>query len=289
MINSAISTINNLLWGQGQILIYLLLFAGFWFSFKLKFVQFRHFRYMFKVMKDSTQGDKSGISSFQALCTGLSARVGTGNLAGVAIAISLGGSGAVFWMWLIALLGMATGFAESVLGQLYKIRDGNNEFRGGPAYYIRKGLNKPWLAVLFALCLFLGYGVSFSAMQANTIADALNNTFAIDPTYSGAVIAVIAGLIVVGGLRSIARFAELIVPFMGLAFVAVALVITAMNIHHLPTMFAGMFASAFGLTEAGAGALGAAIKNGIQRGLYCLLYTSPSPRDRQKSRMPSSA
>lgn len=268
MINSAISTINNLLWGQGQILIYLLLFAGFWFSFKLKFVQFRHFRYMFKVMKDSTQGDKSGISSFQALCTGLSARVGTGNLAGVAIAISLGGSGAVFWMWLIALLGMATGFAESVLGQLYKIRDGNNEFRGGPAYYIRKGLNKPWLAVLFALCLFLGYGVSFSAMQANTIADALNNTFAIDPTYSGAVIAVIAGFIVVGGLRSIARFAELIVPFMGLAFVVVALVITAMNIQHLPAMFADMFASAFGLTEAGAGALGAAIKNGIQRGLY---------------------
>ncbi len=268
MINSAISTINNLLWGQGQILIYLLLFAGFWFSFKLKFVQFRHFKYMFKVMKDSTHGDKSGISSFQALCTGLSARVGTGNLAGVAIAISLGGSGAVFWMWLIALLGMATGFAESVLGQLYKIRDGNNEFRGGPAYYIRKGLNKPWLAVLFALCLFLGYGMSFSAMQANTIADALNNTFAINPTYSGVVIAIIAGLIVAGGLRSIARFAELIVPFMGLAFVAVAIIITAMNFQHLPAMFADMFASAFGLTEAGAGALGAAIKNGIQRGLY---------------------
>jgi AGCS family alanine or glycine:cation symporter len=268
MINSAISTINNLLWGQGQILIYLLLFAGFWFSFKLKFIQFRYFRYMFKVMKDSTQGDKSGISSFQALCTGLSARVGTGNLAGVAIAISLGGSGAVFWMWLIALLGMATGFAESVLGQLYKIRDGNSEFRGGPAYYIRKGLNKPWLAVLFALCLFLGYGVSFSAMQANTIADALNNTFAIDPIYSGAVLAIIAGFIVVGGLRSIARFAELIVPFMGISFVAVALVVTAMNIQHLPAMFADMFASAFGLTEAGAGALGAAIKNGIQRGLY---------------------
>ena len=223
---------------------------------------------MFKVMKDSTYADKSGISSFQALCTGLSARVGTGNLAGVAIAISLGGSGAIFWMWLIALLGMATGFAESVLGQLYKIRDGNSEFRGGPAYYIRKGLNKPWLAVAFALCLFLGYGISFSAMQANTIADALNNTFSIDPAYSGAFIAVIAGAIVVGGLRSIARFAELIVPFMGIAFVAIALLITAMNIQHLPMMLADMFASAFGLTEAGAGALGAAIKNGIQRGLY---------------------
>ena len=219
-------------------------------------------------MKGSTKSDKSGISSFQALCTGLSARVGTGNLAGVAMAISLGGSGAVFWMWLIALLGMATGFAESVLGQLYKVRDDRGEFRGGPAYYIRAGLGKPWLAVLFSLCLFLGYGISFSAMQANTISDALNNTFAIPSEYSGAVIAILAGSIVIGGLRSIARFAELIVPFMGLAFISVAILVTLMNIQLLPAMFMDIFSSAFGLSEAGAGALGAAMKNGIQRGLY---------------------
>ena len=268
MINEIVNSINNVLWGEGQILIYLLLFAGFWFSFKLRWIQILHFRYMFKVMKDSTQSDKSGISSFQALCTGLSARVGTGNLAGVAMAISLGGSGAVFWMWVIALLGMATGFAESVLGQIYKVRDEHKEFRGGPAYYIRSGLNKPWLAILFSLCLFLGYGLTFSAMQANTIADALNNTFTIPRDYSGLVIAVLAGSIVVGGMRSIARFAELIVPFMGLAFVSTAVIVTLMNIELLPSMFIDIFNSAFGLNEAGAGALGAAIKNGIQRGLY---------------------
>ncbi len=268
MINEIVTSINNVLWGQGQILIYLLLFAGFWFSFKLKFIQLLQFRYMFTVMKGSTQSDKSGISSFQALCTGLSARVGTGNLAGVAMAISLGGSGAVFWMWVIALLGMATGFAESVLGQLYKVRDDHKEFRGGPAYYIRAGLNKPWLAITFALCLFLGYGLTFSAMQANTIAEALNNTFTIPREYSGAVIVLLAASIVIGGMRSIARFAELIVPFMGLAFVATAVIITLINISALPSMFMDIFSSAFGLTEAGAGALGAAIKNGIQRGLY---------------------
>jgi AGCS family alanine or glycine:cation symporter len=268
MISYFVDPINNILWGEGQILIYLLLFAGLWFSYKLGLVQIRHFKYMFTVMKGSTKSDKSGISSFQALCTGLSARVGTGNLAGVAMAISLGGSGAVFWMWVIALLGMATGFAESVLGQLYKVRDDHKEFRGGPAYYIRAGLGKPRLAILFSLCLFLGYGISFSAMQANTISDALNNTFAIPSHYTGAIVAILAGSIVIGGMRSIARFAELIVPFMGVAFIGTAIVITLMNIQLVPEMLADVFASAFGLTEAGAGALGAAIKNGIQRGLY---------------------
>ena len=268
MLSNIINPINNLLWGQGQLLIIILLAAGFWFSYKLRAIQLRHFKYMLMVMKTSMQSNKSGISSFQALCTGLSARVGTGNLAGVAVAISLGGSGAVFWMWVIALLGMATGFAESVLGQLYKVRDENGEFRGGPAYYIKLGLNKPWLAVLFALCLFLGYGISFSAMQANTIAEALNNTFEIPNHYSGLVIAVLAGIIVVGGLRSIAKFAERIVPFMGIAFILTALIVTAMNISLLPAMLWDIITSAFGLNEAGAGAFGAAIKNGIQRGLY---------------------
>lgn len=219
-------------------------------------------------MKGSTKSDKSGISSFQALCTSLSARVGTGNLAGVAVAISLGGSGAIFWMWVIAILGMATGFAESVLGQLYKVRDDKGEFRGGPAYYIQQGLNKRWLAVAFSLCLFLGYGFIFSAVQANTITDALNHAYDIPTLYSGLVIIVLAALIVVGGLRAIARFAEWIVPFMGISYVLVALVIAALNIDAVPAMLYDIITSAFGLQEAGAGALGAAIKNGIQRGLY---------------------
>ena len=268
LISEIVSFINNILWGEGQVLIYLLIIAGFWFSYKLNFIQIRHFTHMFGVMKGSNKSDKSGISSFQALCTSLSARVGTGNLAGVAVAISLGGSGAVFWMWVIALLGMATGFAESVLGQLYKVRDDNGEYRGGPAYYIQQGLNNRWLAITFALFLFLGYGFIFSAVQANTITDALNFAYDIPTLHSGLVIIALAALIVVGGLRAIARFAEWVVPFMAVGYIAVTLFVTFMNIDLVPAMLADIFKSAFGLQEAGAGAIGAAFKNGVQRGLY---------------------
>ncbi|NDV91032.1 amino acid carrier protein [Alteromonas sp. 345S023] len=268
MINEFVSLVNNVLWGDGQVLIIMLLACGIWFTVKLGGVQLRHFGHMFALLRNSTTSSKEGISSFQALCTSLSARVGTGNLAGVAVAISLGGSGAIFWMWMIAILGMATGFAESVLGQLYKVRDENGEFRGGPAYYIKQGLNKTWLAVAFSLCLFFGYGFVFSAVQANTITDALNNAYNFPSEYVGIVIIALAALIVVGGLRGIARFAEFVVPFMGIGYVLVALVITFINISELPAMLLDIIKSAFGLQEAGAGALGAAIKNGIQRGLY---------------------
>ncbi|AGP81417.1 amino acid permease [Alteromonas mediterranea MED64] len=268
MINEFVSLVNNILWGDGQVLIIMLLACGIWFTVKLGGVQLRHFGHMFSLLKGSNTSSKDGISSFQALCTSLSARVGTGNLAGVAVAISLGGAGAIFWMWMIALLGMATGFAESVLGQLYKVRDENGEFRGGPAYYIKQGLNKTWLAVAFSLCLFFGYGFVFSAVQANTITDALNNAYSFPSEYVGLAIIALAALIVVGGLRGIARFAEFVVPFMGIGYVLVALAITFINISELPAMLFDIVKSAFGLQEAGAGALGAAIKNGIQRGLY---------------------
>ncbi len=264
----AIAFINNILWGEYNILIALLIIAGLWFSIALGGVQFKHFRHMFGLIGNSMQADKNGISSFQALCTSLSARVGTGNLAGVAMAISVGGAGAVFWMWVIALLGMATGFAESLLAQVYKVRDTKNEYRGGPAYYIQQGLGLRWLAVLFSICLFLGYGLFFSAMQANTISDALNNAYQIPTHYSGVVITLVSGTIVIGGLRTIARFAELVVPVMGLAYVLTALAITFYNIDAVPNMIATIISSAFGLQEAGAGALGAALKAGIQRGLY---------------------
>lgn len=268
MINEFVSLVNNILWGDGQVLIIMLLACGIWFTVKLGGVQLRHFGHMFSLLKGSNTSTKDGISSFQALCTSLSARVGTGNLAGVAVAISLGGAGAIFWMWMIALLGMATGFTESVLGQLYKVRDENGEFRGGPAYYIKQGLNKTWLAVAFSLCLFFGYGFVFSAVQANTITDALNNAYSFPTEYVGLAIIALAALIVVGGLKSIARFAEFVVPFMGIGYVLVALAITFINISELPAMLLDIVKSAFGLQEAGAGALGAAIKNGIQRGLY---------------------
>lgn len=268
MLNEIVASVNEVLWGKGQVLIYMLLFAGVWFSFKLKFIQIRHFGHMFGLLKDSTEADKSGISSFQALCTSLSARVGTGNLAGVAIAISLGGAGAIFWMWVIALIGMATGFAESLLGQVYKVRDSNREFRGGPAYYIQNGLGLPWLGVTFSLCLLFGYGFIFGATQANTIADALNYAYGFPVFNTGLVITVLAGLVVVGGLRAIARFSELVVPFMGLAYMLVVIVITLINISAVPAMLYDIITSAFGLNEAAAGTFGAAIKNGVQRGLY---------------------
>jgi AGCS family alanine or glycine:cation symporter len=268
MLEAVISFINNILWGDYSVLIVLLVVAGIWFSAALGLVQFKHFGHMFGLIRNSTQSDSQGISSFQALCTSLSARVGTGNLAGVAMAISVGGAGAIFWMWVIALLGMATGFAESLLAQVYKVRDHNNEFRGGPAYYIQQGLGIKWLAVLFSICLFLGYGLFFSAMQANTIADALNNAYQIPTLYSGLVITIIAGAIVIGGLRTIARFAELVVPFMGIAYIFTALGVTIFNMAAVPDMLLNIVSSAFGLQEAGAGALGAALKAGIQRGLY---------------------
>lgn len=267
-ITIVVDFVNMVLWGDGQVLIYLLLIAGIWFTVKLKFIQILNFKHMFSLLKGSSKSDAAGISSFQALCTSLSARVGTGNLAGVAVAISLGGAGAIFWMWVIALLGMATGYAESVLGQVYKIKDENGEYRGGPAYYIKQGLNNSWFAILFALCLFFGYGFVFSAVQANTITDALSNSYGIETLHSGLVIIALAGLIVIGGLRAIARFAEWIVPFMGVAYVLVALVITIINIQLLPDVIIDIVKSAFGLQEAGAGAFAAAVKNGIQRGLY---------------------
>ena len=268
MFHSFVSAVNDVLWGSGQLLIYMLLLAGVWFSVRLGAIQIRHFGHMFSLLKTSTVSDKSGISSFQALCTSLSARVGTGNLAGVALAISLGGAGAIFWMWVIAILGMATGFAESLLGQVYKVRDSNNEFRGGPAYYIRQGLNNRWMAVIFSVCLFVGYGFIFCANQANTIVDALNYKYNFPTLYTGIAITLFAGIIVLGGLRGIARFSELVVPFMGMIYVLVAVGITAMNIDAVPNMLHQIVTSAFGLQEAGAGAFGAAIKNGIQRGLF---------------------
>lgn len=257
---------NGILWNH--LLIYLLLFAGVWFSFRLKLIQFQHFTHMFHLMRSSNNSDKSGISSFQALMTSLAARVGTGNLAGVAIAISLGGPGAIFWMWVIALLGMVTGFSESLLGQLYKVRDANGQYRGGPAYYIKMGLNKPWLAVIFSICLFVGYGFVFSSVQANTMADALNNVYHIDPMISGVVIVLLALPIVLGGVRTIARTSSILVPLMGVTYLLIALIICLINIEKIPSVFLLIINSAFGLQEAGSGAVGAAILNGIKRGLY---------------------
>jgi AGCS family alanine or glycine:cation symporter len=266
LIEQWIGTINGYLWGS--VLIYLLTGCGIWFTWRLKVLQITRFTHMFTLLKLSRKTDSQGISSFQALCTSLAARVGTGNLMGVAVAITLGGAGAVFWMWLIALVGMATAFAESALGQLYKEKDANGNFRGGPAYYMSKGLKNKKLAVTFSLCLFFGYGFVFSSVQANSITDAFNGSFGINPLFTGIAITIATAFIVFGGLKNIARFAEITVPFMGLAYLLVCLAVIFLNIEKIPAIISDIFASAFGLKEAGSGLVGAAIVQGIKRGLY---------------------
>ncbi|KTF14910.1 alanine/glycine:cation symporter family protein [Pseudoalteromonas sp. H105] len=265
-----INSISGLLWGH--ILIYLLIAAGLFFTVKLKFIQFVQFPHMIKVMFNSRQCDKNGISSFQAFCTSLAARVGTGNMAGVAVALYLGGAGAIFWMWLIALIGMATSFAESTLAQAYKTRDEHGNFRGGPAYYMEYGLGKRWMGVIFSLCLILAFGLVFNAVQSNSIAAAFEVAFGIPNYVVGLLLVVGSGIIIFGGLKTISRFAEMVVPFMALAYLIVALYVCAMNASELPAVFMRIINSAFGIEQAGAGAIGygvmQAMIQGIKRGLF---------------------
>ena len=227
---------------------------------------------MFSVLKNSRKADSAGISSFQALCTSLAARVGTGNMAGVAVALTAGGPGAIFWMWLIAMLGMATSFAESTLAQLYKTRDNDGNYRGGPAYYMEKGLGMRWMGVLFSIFLIIAFGLVFNAVQANAIASAMNTAFDFERSYTGVGIVIISAFVIFGGIRKIARTAEIIVPIMALAYLAIALFIMFANIERVPEVIALIFKSAFGLQEAAAGGLGYAIAqamiNGIKRGLF---------------------
>ncbi|MBY6197139.1 alanine/glycine:cation symporter family protein [Vibrio hangzhouensis] len=265
-----INLMNDLLWGS--ILVYLLVGVGIYFTVRLGFIQFRHFGHMFSVLKNSRKADAAGISSFQALCTSLAARVGTGNMAGVAVALTFGGPGAIFWMWLIAMLGMATSFAESTLAQLYKTRDDDGNYRGGPAYYMEKGLGMRWMGVLFSVFLIIAFGLVFNAVQANSIANAMNTAFGIEPIYVGVFIVLISAFVIFGGIRKIARTAELIVPVMALAYLLLAFVVVFMNIEKVPEVLAYIFKSAFGLQEAAAGGVGYAIAQamiqGIKRGLF---------------------
>jgi AGCS family alanine or glycine:cation symporter len=261
--------LNSILWGY--VLVYGLLAVGIFFTIRLGFLQFVNFGEMVRAIRGSRESDVHGISPFQALCTSLASRVGTGNLAGVAVALYLGGAGSIFWMWMVALVGMATGYAESTLAQLYKVRDGKGQYRGGPAVYIAKGLKAPWAAAIFAVCLIISFGLVFNAVQANSIADAMEGAFGTPKLGVGIVIAVFAGVVIFGGLRKIVRFAEFVVPFMAGAYVLLALIVMAMNITEVPGILALIVKSAFGLEEAAGGAAGsitAAMLNGIKRGLF---------------------
>lgn len=263
-----INQANDLLWGY--VIIAVLVGCGVWFTVRMRFVQFRMLGEMVRLLNDSpvkVKGQERHISSFQAFTVSLASRIGTGNLAGVATAIVVGGPGAVFWMWVMALFGAATAFVESTLGQLYKLRH-SDSFIGGPAYYIQRGLHCRWMAVLFAILITVTFGLANNSVQTNTICGAMEGAFGWNPTVVGIVLMVLTLLVVFGGIQRIARVSSILVPLMALGYLILALVIIVMNIHLIPHVFKVIIESAFGLEQAVGGTVGAAIMNGVKRGLF---------------------
>lgn len=265
ILDNLISGTNTILWSY--ILIIMLIGLGLYFTFRTKFVQFRMIGEMFRLLGEGAKDDKKGISSFQAFCISTASRVGTGNLAGVAIAITTGGPGAVFWMWLIALIGSASAFVESTLAQIYKVKDGDT-FRGGPAYYMEKALNARWMGIIFAVLISLTFGLAFNSVQANTITSSFNQSFGISKPIIAIILTIITAIIIFGGIKRIAKVAELMVPVMAGAYILIALFIIVTNISEIPHVFKLIFENAFGIKEVAGGAFGAAMMNGIKRGLF---------------------
>jgi AGCS family alanine or glycine:cation symporter len=261
---SVIGSMNAVVWSTA--LIFLFLGVGIYFSFATRFVQFRYLKEMIKL---TFQGKKSetGVSSFQALSMSLGSRVGTGNIAGVAVAIALGGPGAVFWMWMMAILGAATAFMETSLTQAYKIKEGKN-YRGGPPYYIEKGLKRKKFAIIFAFIMMLTIAIFYPGIQANTIAISIEGAFGIPPAITGIFIISIFAAIILGGVKRIAKSAEIMVPIMAIGYVAVAIIILVLNYSQIPSMISLIFSSALGFNATFGGAIGTAIAMGVQRGAY---------------------
>lgn len=268
ILNTWITSINDVLWSY--ILIIMLLGCAIWFSVKTRFVQFRMIREMVVLLGDSAGKTKNGekhISSFQAFAVSLASRVGTGNLAGVATAIAIGGPGAVFWMWIIALLGASSAFVESTLAQLYK-RRGKDSFIGGPAYYMERGLGFRWMGVFFAVLISITFGFAFNSVQSNTICAAWEGAFGFDHRIIGGILTVLTILIIFGGIQRIAKVSSIIVPVMALGYVALALGIVLFNITKLPAVLKLIIGNAFGWEQALGGSIGAALMQGIKRGLF---------------------
>ncbi|MFC5513866.1 alanine/glycine:cation symporter family protein [Massilia jejuensis] len=262
--NNLVSTINSIIWSPA--LIALCLGVGLYFSIRSRFLQVRHAREMIRLMFEGKSSEQ-GVSSFQALSMTLAGRVGTGNIAGVATAITFGGPGAVFWMWAVAFLGASSAFVESTLGQVYKEQI-DKQYRGGPAFYIEKGLGMKWYALTFAFATVFATGLLLPGVQANSIAEGLQTAVGLDRTVTAAGLAIVLAFIIFGGVKRIATFAEVVVPFMALGYILVALAIILMNLERLPEVMALIFRSAFGM-DAGFGAiLGLAIQWGVKRGVY---------------------
>ena len=261
-----LEVINDFL--SGKVLIALIVGLGSYFTIRSRFVQFRHFGHMFSVFKESLHGQAGQLSSFQALMLSLAGRVGAGNIAGVGIAVTLGGPGAVFWMWVTALVGMSSSFFECTLAQVYKRAEGDGLYRGGPAYYIQHGLKLKGMAVVFSILLLVTYGFAFIGLQSYTVTHSLQNAFAFDPRHTGIVLAVLLAITFIGGIKRIAAVSDLLVPIKTLAYIGVTLYVIGTQIEHVPAMLETIFKSAFGLDPAFGGLLGSAIVMGVKRGVF---------------------
>lgn len=247
-------------------LVYILVGLGLFFTIRFGFIQFRYFIEMFRIVGEKPVGNK-GVSSMQAFFISAASRVGTGNLTGVALAIATGGSGAVFWMWVVAAVGMASSFVESTLAQLYKVRDGE-DFRGGPASYIQKGLGARWLGIVFAILITVSFGLIFNAVQTNTIAGALDGAFNVNKTVAAIVLAVLTAFIIFGGLKRIVAVSQMIVPVMAGIYILIALYVVITNITAFPGVIATIVKNAFGVEQVVGGGLGSIIIIGAKRGLF---------------------
>lgn len=265
---SAVASINDVLWSY--VLIIMLIGIGLWFTFASRFVQITNIREMFRcVLEGSRTPPPNGhISPFQAFCISTASRVGVGNIAGIAIAVVTGGPGAIFWMWVIATIGAASGFIESTLAQIYKIRKPGGGFLGGPAYYIKNALGSPFFAGVFAVLISVTYGLIFNSVQANTMSLSIATTFNLDPFYTGIGVAILTSLVIFGGMTRIAKVASYIVPFMAGAYLLLALVITLMNITEVPRVLLMIVTKAFNFDSVTGAAIGTAMMTGIKRGLF---------------------
>lgn len=266
--NDLIVNINDFTWTY--ILVTALLAVGLYFTFKIGFAQFRNFPLMVRLLGDGvaeTSSKKHSVSSFQAFCISTASRVGVGNLAGIATAIAIGGAGSIFWMWIIALIGSASGFVESTLAQIFK-RKSKDSFIGGPAFYMQYGLGKRWFGVIFAVLITITFGFIFNSVQANTITIAFNEAFGASRLLVGIVVTVLALLVIFGGIHRIAIVSSVLVPIMAIVYILLAIFIVVTNFERLPDVLGMIFSQAFGFQEFAGGTVGAALMQGIKRGLF---------------------
>ena len=264
MLEKIVSQVNGIIWNPA--LVVLLIAAGLYFSFRTRFVQVRRFKLMLKSLFSKKEGAK-GISSFEAFCIALSGRVGTGNIVGVATAIAFGGPGAVFWMWIVAFFGASTAFVESTLAQIYKFPH-HSGYRGGPFSFIEHGLGKRWLGIVFAAITLLACGFFLTTVQANGVSSAVKNAFPVSPLASGIGLAVLLGLVIIGGIKSIARVASIVTPFMAAGYIIITLIVIAQHLDAVPGVFKAIFDGAFGIQPVAGGILGSTIMMGVKRGIF---------------------